>query len=514
MRRYVPFLFVLAFVAALPALAQSGWEGNAVVGAQGEFPDEGLYAASNSFPRNRTIEVENLDTGDTATVVVSKRVEQPGIFLVLSGEAARELGLERGESARVAARPQATDPGRLNGRAEQPRSPDPDVNPAAELGAEPEDEPEDEPEEAPSIADLPTEEAPAEDVPAEEPPPEEPREPTPAPAPRRGIAGGVDVTASRLVSPRRASEVGRAEPRPAEPPEPAEEPVLPSTALADRRAGVGRAVQAVRDRLPERERRTPTVEDGVATFLSPPPRDEEELDTGERVARVPDPPPEVAAERPAAEYLGRLSPPLEEVPDELPEAVDEPEPDEGPEVAAEEPAETTLPPAVRREDELREEIPDDAIVKLESAEERPPEKPEAEAEAPEEDEEEPPAEEPPADVSERPEEPDPEEVEPEEAEPQEAGELPVVEKLESGRFYLQVGAYAERNGAQAAVAQLGAEYPVEVLTEDTREGEDQMLYRVLVGPLSEDERGSVLYMVRAKGYRDAFIRRGPRAGRM
>ncbi|MFP4068002.1 MAG: SPOR domain-containing protein, partial [Spirochaetaceae bacterium] len=102
----------------------------------------------------------------------------------------------------------------------------------------------------------------------------------------------------------------------------------------------------------------------------------------------------------------------------------------------------------------------------------------------------------------------------EEAEPQEAGELPVVEKLESGRFYLQVGAYAERNGAQAAVAQLGAEYPVEVLTEDTREGEDQMLYRVLVGPLSEDERGSVLYMVRAKGYRDAFIRRGPRAGRM
>jgi hypothetical protein len=42
--------------------------------------------------------------------------------------------------------------------------------------------------------------------------------------------------------------------------------------------------------------------------------------------------------------------------------------------------------------------------------------------------------------------------------------------------------------------------------------EDGTLYRVLVGPLSDDEKGATLYRVRARGHRDAFVRAGSTVG--
>jgi hypothetical protein len=33
------------------------------------------------------------------------------------------------------------------------------------------------------------------------------------------------------------------------------------------------------------------------------------------------------------------------------------------------------------------------------------------------------------------------------------------------------------------------------------------MYKVLLGPLGRDESGSVLYSVRARGYKDAFLRK-------
>jgi cell division protein FtsN len=241
---------------------------------------------------------------------------------------------------------------------------------------------------------------------------------------------------------------------------------------------VEQALRVVRERFPEKDRFPPPREQGVATFLTPPPREEEALDFGDRVARVPDPPAAVAEERPAAEFLGRLAPPLEEVPSELPDA------EQPPELAESEP-DPGLPPAIEPEDETPAEVPDDAVVTLEPAEARPPEKP---AEAPEEPEE---PEEPAAVAAEQPvEEPAPE-------------ELPLVGSLDANRYYLQVGAYSNAGSARQAVEQLGAQYPTEVLADG---GNGRRLYRVLVGPLNEDERGSVLYFVRAMGYRDAFIR--------
>lgn len=83
--------------------------------------------------------------------------------------------------------------------------------------------------------------------------------------------------------------------------------------------------------------------------------------------------------------------------------------------------------------------------------------------------------------------------------------LPLVGKLSSGAYYLQVGAYSSARSAKSAVDVLDRDYPVAVLP---TESDDRTVYRLFVGPLNEDERGTMLYWFRARGYKDAFIRKG------
>jgi cell division septation protein DedD len=83
--------------------------------------------------------------------------------------------------------------------------------------------------------------------------------------------------------------------------------------------------------------------------------------------------------------------------------------------------------------------------------------------------------------------------------------LPLIGKLSSGAYYLQVGAYSSARGAKNAIDVLDQDYPVAVLP---TESADRTVYRLFVGPLNEDERGTMLYWFRARGYKDAFIRKG------
>lgn len=116
-------------------VAQSSWEGSAVVARFGEFPPGGLYAASNSFPLNSMVDVTNLETGRSARLIIANRLEDSGVFLLLSETAADELGVSRGGSASVRAEPVQL-PGltAVEPNQDLPFSPDPDVNPAASLG--------------------------------------------------------------------------------------------------------------------------------------------------------------------------------------------------------------------------------------------------------------------------------------------------------------------------------------------------------------------------------------------
>jgi hypothetical protein len=81
--------------------------------------------------------------------------------------------------------------------------------------------------------------------------------------------------------------------------------------------------------------------------------------------------------------------------------------------------------------------------------------------------------------------------------------LPIVTTLDSNQFYLQFGAFNNPRTARQALDNLESNFPFVVLPIGS-----EPVYRVFVGPLSEDEKGSVLYWFRAKGFRDAFIRQG------
>ncbi|MFP4153574.1 MAG: SPOR domain-containing protein, partial [Alkalispirochaeta sp.] len=72
--------------------------------------------------------------------------------------------------------------------------------------------------------------------------------------------------------------------------------------------------------------------------------------------------------------------------------------------------------------------------------------------------------------------------------------------------YVQVAAFSNPRSAKMTVEQIGPRYPVAVLPQ---RGTDHSIYRIFVGPLSEDEKGSALYAIRNRGFRDAFVREQP-----
>ncbi len=163
------------------------------------------------------------------------------------------------------------------------------------------------------------------------------------------------------------------------------------------------------------------------------------------------------------------------------------------------------------------EIPEDAILALEPADFRPPETPEPDTESIIAREEATREAAPEGEVLAARVEP---ELEPEpapavavrsepefesEPEPVDRGAPPAIGTLEVERYYLQIGAYSNASTAQVAVDALGATYPMAVLPAD-RAG--RTIYRVLVGPLERDETGTLLLWLRARGYRDTFVREG------
>jgi hypothetical protein len=91
---------LLLFSPALPA--DSVWEGSAAVSRYNEFPDTGFYGASNSFPRNTTVNVENLENGRKVRLIITGRVSDPALFILVSKEAASALGIPSGRSSEPA----------------------------------------------------------------------------------------------------------------------------------------------------------------------------------------------------------------------------------------------------------------------------------------------------------------------------------------------------------------------------------------------------------------------------
>jgi len=123
------YLTVSFLIINFTLLAQQLWQGNAAIIRKGELEQSGLYAASNSFAMNTKVLVENVNNGKTTTVTVIQRIEQrSNMFLLLSEEAANELGMSYYDVISVKVKVIAVDYKDLIGLPDDlPYNPDPDI---------------------------------------------------------------------------------------------------------------------------------------------------------------------------------------------------------------------------------------------------------------------------------------------------------------------------------------------------------------------------------------------------
>ncbi len=493
-------VILLAVVLLIPVAAQNQWEGTAVVGRYGEFPPGGLYAASNTFPLNTMVSVTNTENGSTVRLIVVKTVDDPGIFLLLSEAAAYELGVTSGSTVGVKVSPVQL-PGltSVNPNQDLPFHPDPDVNPAASLGD-------------PNASII----RPAEPVlPVV---PEEPRsdmavapeevESTPAPPGLPEVDEG-DVSVNGAVTGVAPTIAGRLVEESGEP-----EASLPRVNPAPSAAV---AVALALPTEPATVKEKPAVRDPLAERIA----EVERMLSAERVSSAPL---EASPGAPVTSVV-EATVDLPESPEDVTAIVELPQADAEDEIEVPlppyrpvEPAsdDIALPLAPLSDEEETEplrptRIPEDAIVRLEPAEPRSPEPDPVEEEVKEAEAEELDEAVPEPEPVEEPTEtmvvaPEPER-QPEDDDVTWAREnLPLVTALSSGSSYVQVAAFSNPRSAKTTIERLGERFPVAVVPQDE---ETRAVYRIFVGPLSEDEKGSALYTVRRRGFRDAFVRDQP-----
>jgi hypothetical protein len=93
-------LFLVGGVSTL--VAEETWQGNAAVSLRGELDRDGYYAASNSFPPGTKILVTNLANSRTVVVTIRQRLDgASNVFLLLSSRASTELGMNPTDIARI-----------------------------------------------------------------------------------------------------------------------------------------------------------------------------------------------------------------------------------------------------------------------------------------------------------------------------------------------------------------------------------------------------------------------------
>jgi rare lipoprotein A (peptidoglycan hydrolase) len=129
MKRWIGLtLLLVPFIVS----AAGFWDGNAALERGDAAFESGLYAASNSFPKDTRIIIENLDTGKTAAATITERIEgRSDILVLLSPKTAEALGIEQGTLASVRVTVTSSPNPAPAQPSEQAYSLDPDNNPAA-----------------------------------------------------------------------------------------------------------------------------------------------------------------------------------------------------------------------------------------------------------------------------------------------------------------------------------------------------------------------------------------------
>jgi len=499
MKKFLYASVLLLFMITLGAA--SVWEGAAAAASSGSLPDSGFYAATNSFPKNTIVDVENLETGKTVRVIVVDALDSPGLLAVLSREAAEEIGLRNRTMGRIRMTMPA-DPIAFSRFTEGlGTSGDPDRDPAAALASS-----------APILDSLSTGPALAEEESQAESETETEIEQIESIA----AIDEEDLIEQNIQEPDDTLSGSEEDiidvPESFMPPPLEDDPDI--SVLSDITPVIQPEMLAEPDNsvfAEAEEPETDTAENPELSLETPLPEDEDifleeaEQDLAVHEEDIPvETVPEIAPEEAK-----------EEAEDLLPELADAPAlPPEQDDVilslipAEERPPEQSTAPELPPESEipLIADVPE-AIV-----EETLP--PEAELFAEEPVEEEPLVQEqiPEADIiassdSVKETAIDEADIIPsvEQSGHQEAVSfsVPLIEELEKDMYYLQLGAFTKLDLIESAISKLDKSYPVRIQRSIVGSGE---VYRILVGPVNLGESAALLQRFKRSGYQDAFIR--------
>ena len=99
MKKIITALSVILAIFVL--VNASVWEGAASASISNDFPETGYFAATNSFPRNTVVDITNLENGQTIRVIVASGLDNPGLLVTLSRDAAEAIGLQSSSIGRV-----------------------------------------------------------------------------------------------------------------------------------------------------------------------------------------------------------------------------------------------------------------------------------------------------------------------------------------------------------------------------------------------------------------------------
>jgi len=89
--------------------------------------------------------------------------------------------------------------------------------------------------------------------------------------------------------------------------------------------------------------------------------------------------------------------------------------------------------------------------------------------------------------------------------PSVAFKVPLVEKLEKGKYYVQLGAFGKPDAVNNLLVSIGEVFPAAIQTGGSVE---KPVYRVFVGPVNLGESGALLMRFKKSGYPDAFVKEG------
>jgi cell division septation protein DedD len=437
---------IACITAALLVLTgASVWEGAASIAPLGDLPDEGFYAATNSFPRNTVVDITNLETGQSIRVIVAAGLETPGLLAVLSRDAAGMIGIRARSIGRIRMT-QPSDPVAFSRFTEGlASSGDPDYDPGALVSADPL---------ARSYVQTPA--APAESVPA---PVYDPGEGAGASNPwydeivdlpdpyRPAFSPGTDEGIVRETSPAPVYPEDPWEAVPAETAETSEAPfgdVEPGVRIAEEPDGPAAEIPetwpvAVPE-IPE-EPAAEIARTEVPETPEAPAWEEEEFEFD----LVP------AEEQPPKNGSGYVIPPelvLEPIPERSPG-----EQAAGPEPVMDE-SQFVGPPGT---------VPVETATIPEAS----------------------PAQSPPSLPG--------------------IFSVPLIGVLEPGKYYLQIGAFSRTELVESLAAKVGNGYPLAVQNGGS---EERPLYRLLIGPVNLGESGALLQRFKSIGYNDVFVRKG------